>query len=549
MFHVEHMHMEIIGKIVDPVMRRIYGAKIIINNGIIEHILPYQGDTNFYIMPGFVDAHVHIESSMLTPQRFSELAIVHGTVAVVSDPHEIANVLGVNGVDFMIENAKLAKIKVFFGAPSCVPATSFETSGAKILASDISKMFEENKVWYLSEMMNYPGVIFNDPEVMEKMAIAKKFNKPIDGHAPALDDESIVKYAAAGITTDHECISLHEALVKIDNGMKILIREGSAAKNFDTLASLIHSNPSDCMFCTDDCHPDNLIDGHINLLFKRALKLGYSVFDILQVSVLNAIHHYNIPVGYLQCGQPADFIIVDNLADLNVLQTYIKGEKVFDRSLVLSQPIYEVNKYNVFYKNELNISKLEVKTDMNPVRVIDVIDGELYTKSFAFTLPVVQNRIQSSLEHDIIKIINLNRYYVSDPVIGFIHNFGLKKGAIASTIAHDSHNIIAVGANDADLLIVLEEMQRLEGGVVVYDGTSLHSISLEIAGLITAGNPYVLSEQYRHLNSIIATMGCKLHAPLMTLSFMALLVIPELKIGDKGLFDGQTFSLVSLRSV
>lgn len=541
--------MEIIGKIVDPIERRIFGAKIFISNGRISNIEPYFGETNVYLMPGFVDAHVHIESSMLTPQRFSELAIKHGTVAVVSDPHEIANVLGTDGIQFMIDDAQKAKLKIFFGAPSCVPATNFETSGSIISTQDIENLFQKKKAWYLSEMMNYPGVIYNDPDVMSKIEVAKKYQMPIDGHAPALNDDDIVTYAGAGITTDHECISLHEALVKIHNGMKILIREGSAAKNFNTLASLVNSHPKVSMFCTDDCHPDDLIEGHINVSFKRAQKLGYSIFDILSVSCVNAIQHYNLPVGFLQVNQPADFIVVDNLEDLNVLKTYINGELVYDSTLKLLPLEYDITKFNVFYKNTLSLSRITVPDSQNPVRVIDVIDGELYTNSMTYKLPTKDGYLLNNLDSDILKIVNINRYQKANPTVGFIRGFGLKKGAIASTIAHDSHNIIAVGASDSDLLTAISHMQQMEGGVVVYDGQNVHKISLEIAGLMTAGSPYKLADQYKELNKIIAQMGSTLKAPLMTLSFMALLVIPELKIGDKGLFDSKSFSVVPLKSL
>ena len=537
---------EISGNIVDVVNKKMFPGIIRVKNGSIEKILQASDiDCKNYILPGLIDSHVHIESSMVVPSEFARTAVTHGTVASISDPHEIANVLGVGGVDFMINNGKQVPFKFFFGAPSCVPATDFETSGAVINVDDIEKMLLNDDIYYLSEMMNFPGVINENEDVMAKLKAAVKNNKTIDGHAPGLLGNNAKNYFNKGISTDHECFTLDEAIEKAALGVKILIREGSAARNFDNLLPVIKKYPEQVMFCSDDKHPDELLSGHINELISRAIKSGYDLIDVLRAATLNPCVHYNIPVGMLQPGDPADFIVVDSPAEMNVLQTYIDGIKVSENknTLIPSVEVKPVNRFNV---SKVNVKDISVKADGKRIKVIEVIDGELVTKNKVVDATVNNGQIVSDTAIDILKIVVLNRYTNSPPAVGFVHNFGLKSGAVASTVAHDSHNIIAVGTSDDFICQAVNSLIDVKGGITLNDGNDNFSLPLPVAGLMSTEPVVSVAEKYKLLDTKAKSLGSKLEAPFMTLSFMALLVIPELKISDKGLFDGNKFEFVSL---
>jgi adenine deaminase len=533
------------GQVVDVVTGKIFPGKVEVSDGKISSVTQCEVAETQFILPGLIDAHVHIESSMLVPAEFARLAVVHGTTATVSDPHEIANVLGLEGVDFMINNGKLSPFKFHFGAPSCVPATGFESSGAVIDSYQVGHLLQREDIFYLSEMMNFPGVIYGDEEVHKKLGFAKKYNKPIDGHAPGLDSENIKKYAAGGITTDHECTNLAEAIDKIDSGMHILIREGSAARNFDALIPLLATHPEKVMFCSDDKHPDDLVAGHINLLIKRAIKAGYDKIGVLRACTLNPVQHYKLTSGLLQLGDPADIIIVNNLNDFDVLQTFINGKLVATGGKSLL-PTFEYEAPNRFLAQPVKSSDFTIVAGKGKLKVIRAFDGDLVTEKILLN-PVLSNGcVVSDIQNDILKITVINRYEPSKPSIAFIRGFGLKRGAMASTVAHDSHNIICIGTNDDDMASVINSLVTNKGGIAVTDGKNLDILPLPVAGLMADIDGYDAAEKYEQINKKAVALGGPLKAPFMTLSFMALLVIPELKLSDKGLFDGTKFSFTPL---
>ena len=535
------------GNIVDVLNRKIIKGEIIIDNGIIKKINPKDTESDIYILPGLIDSHVHIESSMLTPSEFSKHAIKNGTVAVISDPHEIANVMGMEGIKFMIENSKNTPLKIFYCAPSCVPATDFETSGAIIDSTNIEELFKTYNLKVMGEMMNYPGVINNDPEVYKKLDIAKKYNAVIDGHAPELNGENLIRYIEAGISTDHECSTIEEAIEKIKLGMKILIREGSAAKNFNDLYPLISKFNKMVMLCTDDSHPDDLIEyGHINKILKMGLKQRVDIFDLLNAACINPILHYNLPVGFLRESDPADFIIVDNLVDFNIIETNINGNAIYSNNRLIFESIKDlpINKFNA---KKISSTDLKVKDEGKKIKVIEIIDGELLTNSFTVKPKIKDDNIISDVERDILKIVVYNRYSGSSkPQIGFINGFGLKYGAMASSVSHDSHNIIAIGADDESIANAINEIVEHKGGLCYVKEKNFYTLPLEFAGLMTQEDGEKVAHFYKKLNSVIKSNGSKLTSPFMTLSFMALLVIPSLKIGDKGLFDVNKFEITDL---
>lgn len=539
--------MEIKGNLVDIFEGSIYPAKIQIKDGLIISIERLTEVMDSYILPGFVDAHVHIESSMVIPSEFARLCLPHGTIATVSDPHEIANVLGIRGIEFMIENAKLTPLTTVFGAPSCVPATSYETAGAVIDAQDIDSLLARKEIGYLSEMMNYPGVLFSDEMVMEKLRIAKAHGKPIDGHAPGLRGEQAKQYAEAGITTDHECYSLEEAIEKIIFGMKILIREGSAAKNFEALHPLINLYPEFCMFCSDDKHPNDLVRGHINQIVARAVSLGYDLFDVLRIAHLHPKEHYGINIGSLQIGDKADFIICDDLINFKPKSVFVNGICIAEHDVItfdIEQSIS--NDYAVCNIAPITMDALSITATSDTVRVIDCIPGELITNSMIATLDSNDGYLHSNISKDILKIANINRYQQSEIALGFVKGIGLKRGAIASTIAHDSHNIIAIGVDDPSMHSAINALIECKGGIAFADGNHVEVLPLDIAGLMSSQNGYEIARKYDIIDQMTREAGSDMHTPFMTLSFLALLVIPSLKLSDKGLFDGETFSFTSL---
>jgi adenine deaminase len=536
---------QVSGKIVDVRNRKMFPGIIDVENGRIVSVKEISHVPDQYILPGLIDAHVHIESSMLIPSEFARLAVVHGTVATVSDPHEIANVMGIDGIKYMIRNGKKVPFKFYFGASSCVPATGFETAGASLGTAEMEELLQSNEIRYMSEMMNFPGVLFNDPEVMAKIAIAKKYNKPVDGHAPGVKGEDARKYIQAGITTDHECFTMEEALDKIKWGMKIQIREGSAAKNFDALIDLLDTHPEMVLFCSDDKHPNDLEKGHINELVKRAIGKGYDPMMVLRSCILNPVDHYGLDVGLLQPDDDADFIIVDNLQDFNVQATYIQGRLVSENGKSFISSVGETTP-NVFNAGKISTEDVLVPRQDGKLKVIQAMDGQLITNLLTTDPKTEDNHTVSDIEHDILKMVVVNRYKNENPAVAFINNFNLKRGAIASTVAHDSHNIIAVGTNDADIVRAINLLVDARGGISLIDGQLEEVLPLPVAGLMSADDGYQVAKAYDKMDLMAKKMGSTLRAPYMTLSFMALLVIPELKLSDKGLFDGNKFEFTSL---
>lgn len=542
------------GNLVDIHQQKIYAAQLTIEGERIISIEPTNRSTNQplnYILPGFIDAHVHIESSMLIPSEFARLAVVHGTVATVSDPHEIANVCGMEGINFMIENGKTVPFKFNFGAPSCVPATHFETAGATIDAEDVEALMRRDEILYLSEMMNFPGVLNGEEEVLQKMAAAKKYNKPVDGHAPGLRGETAQKYIAAGISTDHECFTSEEALDKLHYGMKILIREGSAAKNFEALIDLLNDYPDMMMFCSDDKHPDSLVEGHINQLCARAVAKGIDVFKVLKAACVNPVNHYKLKVGLLRPNDFADFVMVKDLKNFEVLQTYINGELVAEngKSLIIRHETTNIKPVNHFNCSKKKPEDFAVPSSVihhpSSLPVIEALDGQLITNKIYASPKIVNDEVVSDVANDVLKIVVVNRYKDAPIAKAFINNFGLKKGAIASSVAHDSHNIVAVGVDDESLCKAVNLIIENKGGVSCVSNDAELILPLPVAGLMSTEDGYVVAEEYAAIDKAAKELGSPLSAPYMTLSFMALLVIPHLKLSDLGLFDGDAFTFIS----
>jgi adenine deaminase len=537
--------MKLQGNIVDIKNKRIFEGEITFKDGKIFSIEEKQHDVNHFILPGFVDAHIHIESSMLVPSEFARIAVKHGTVATVSDPHEIANVLGTEGVEFMIANGKKTPFKFNFGAPSCVPATNFESAGAVIDSEGIKTLMANPDIKYLAEMMNYPGVLFDDEEVLKKIAWAKHHNKPVDGHAPGLRGNDVTKYIQAGISTDHECFTFEEGLEKLQKGMKILIREGSAAKNFEALIDLLPEHFENIMFCSDDKHPDDLLLHHINNLCGRAVAKGMDVFKVLQAACINPVKHYNLDVGLLKVGDFADCIVVEDLKDFKTLQTYINGELVFDQgvSKIHSVP-FEI--LNNFHTNKKDLLDFRFESTAKEIRVIEALEGQLVTNELIEESLLHGGNLVSNIEKDILKMTVVNRYQNQKPAIAFIKNFGLKEGAIASSVGHDSHNIIAVGVSDEAICKAVNLLIENKGGICAVSDAIEKVVALPVAGIMSDQDAKTIGKQYAQLDQMAKQLGSTLHAPYMTLSFMALLVIPALKLSDKGLFDGKTFQFTNL---
>jgi len=535
------------GFLADVWTKEIYAANIDVEDGKIAAITRIPNTTDnllSYIIPGFIDSHVHIESSMLVPSEFARLAVVHGTVATVSDPHEIANVCGMAGVEFMIDNGKQVPFKFNFGAPSCVPATTFETAGATLNSNDVKQLLEKDEIKYLSEMMNFPGVLFNDGEVMKKIAYARALGKPVDGHAPGLMGEKAKQYIDAGISTDHECFTQEEALDKLRYGMKIIIREGSAAKNFEALIDLLNDYPERIMFCSDDKHPDSLVDGHINQLCARAVAKGIDTFKILQAACVNPVLHYKLDVGLLRVGDAADFIIVENLHGFAVEKTFINGELVAQSGHTFIQSV-TCKPINKFSCSPIHETDIEVPFNGDgEMPVIEALDGQLITNRLVADVVVTNGQILSDPDNDILKMVVVNRYTNAAVAKAFVKNFGLKGGAIASSVAHDSHNIIAVGVEDECIVKAINLLIQEQGGISCVTDSEEKYLALPIAGLMSVHDGYRVAEAYTQIDAMAKSLGSNLSAPFMTLSFMALLVIPHIKLSDLGLFDGDNFTFI-----
>ena len=537
----------VIGNVVDIRARRIFAAEVKFQEGRIIAIEPVDTTPATFLLPGFIDAHVHVESSMLVPSEFARAAVVHGTVATVSDPHEIGNVLGVAGVEYMLANAAQVPFKFYFGAPSCVPATTFETAGATISVDEVKSLLDDPRILYLSEMMNFPGILLGDAACLAKVAAAHERDKPVDGHAPGLRGSDAARYIAAGITTDHECFTKEEALDKISSGCKISIREGSAARNFDALYTLLGEYPEQTMLCSDDKHPDELLVGHINLLVRRAVERGIDVYAALQAACLNPSEHYKLNVGQLRVGDPADFIEVDSLTEFNVSRTWIDGQLVAENGAT-TIPRVEPEVVNNFTADCVPPTALQVKVAGNSLQVIEALDGQLITNSLSFAPKIENGLVVSDTDRDLLKLVVVNRYHQSPPAFAFIKNFGLKRGAMASSVAHDSHNVIAVGTNDDDLAEAINAVMLAGGGLSAVCGADKvkHVLPLPVAGLMATGTCAEVAAAYQLLDCAVKSWGSPLRAPYMTLSFMALLVIPALKLSDLGLFDGTKFEFTPL---
>jgi adenine deaminase len=549
----------IVGKLVDIPAQRIYRAVVSVSGGLITGIEPLSAETaepEPFICPGFIDAHVHIESSMLVPSEFARLAVVHGTVATVSDPHEIANVCGMEGVQYMMQNGATVPFHFNFGAPSCVPATVFETAGAALPSTDVAALLANPAIRYLSEMMNFPGVLSKDPEVMAKIEAAHRLGKPVDGHAPGLRGADALGYASAGISTDHECYTIDEAREKLSYGMHILIREGSAARNFDALIDLLKDHPEKVMFCSDDKHPDSLVEGHINVLCARAAKAGIPVFHILRAACLNPILHYALDLGRLRVGDAGDFILLEDLNSFRVLKTFVRGELVAEagKSLIGSVPAGVINRFVSRtvsaddFRYPLQKWGENEQENFEQVRVIEALDGQLITGKMVVPIRDLQVRegaLEANPAKDILKMVVVNRYQEHAPVAKtFVKNFGLKEGALASSVAHDSHNVIAVGTSDELLCEAVRLVMEQRGGISCVTPGSAQVLPLSVGGLMSTADGYVVARAYTALDKMAKAAGSTLSAPFMTLSFMALLVIPHLKLSDKGLFDGDAFRIL-----
>ncbi len=533
------------GRIVDVHQRTEFPGTIEVAGGVIRRITrDARVLSRRLLLPGLVDAHIHIESSMLPPAEFARHAVVHGTVATVSDPHEIANVLGVAGVDYMIADGRRSPFKFFFGASPCVPATTFETAGAKLGVRAVAKLLARPEVRFLAEVMNFPGVLAGDPALRAMIAAAKKRGKPVDGHAPGLRGQLAARYAAAGITTDHECFTLGEAKDKLAAGMEILIREGSAARNFAALSPLLKTDAAHCMFCCDDLHPDLLMVRHLDEHVRRALALGANRFDVIACATVNPVRHYGLAVGLLRAGDPADFIEVESWRNFRVRRTWLDGRLVAagGRSLLTRQPARIVNQFRALPRQAADFA---VPAGKGALNVIQALNGQLITRRLRRRARVVAGQVVADPARDLLKIAVINRYARSAPVaVGFIRGFGLRTGALASSVAHDSHNIVAVGADDASLAAAVNLVIAHRGGISVAGGGRKAVLPLPIAGLMSDADGRTVARRYTALDARAKQLGSRLDAPFMTLSFMALLVIPDLKLSDRGLFSGAQWAFV-----
>lgn len=545
---IKFSYMQINGNIVDIIKNKIYPGIITVKNKKIINIKKVKRAFNNYILPGLVDAHIHIESSMLCPSRFAETVAPFGTVATVSDPHEIANVLGLKGVEYMIKDARTTPLKIFFTAPSCVPATSFETSGATIDAKKIKKLLQKPEIIALGEMMDSPGVILEKEEVIEKIKIAKKLNKPIDGHCPTLSGKELKKYVSSGISTEHEAASIPEAKEKIKAGMKIMIRVGSSANQLEDLIGLAKNGYKEGMFVSDDRHPEDLKKGHVNLILKKAVALGVDPLLAIRMVTLNPVKHYGLGLGLIQKNDPADFIIVNNLKSFSVLESYINGKLIAKNG----QALFKARPKKINSSLKLKIKKsddfiIESGKDAR-VRVIEAHEGKIVTSEIRRKLKTKNNDLIPDIKNDILKIANCSRYGNNNIGLGFITGFGLKKGAIASSVSHDSHNIIVIGTDNKNMAKAVNQVIKMNGGLAVVDNKKIIKLKLPIAGLMSGEPVGKIVKGLNELHKKTKGLGCHLSSPFMTMSFMALLVVPELKLSDRGLFDGNNFMFTDLIS-
>lgn len=533
------------GNIVDLFNRDVTPGRLFFEDGRIVRIEKCNYKPSLpYIIPGFVDSHVHIESSLMLPQQFSRHALRFGTTAVVADPHEIVNVLGKAGYDLMVENGAGGEIKFYFSVPSCVPATPFDSSGFELDSKEVEVLFSiySENIPSLGEMMNFPGVLNGDKEVTAKLEIAKKYGKRVDGHCPGLTGKDLKRYIESGISTDHECESLTEAVEKLERGMKIQIRHGSAASIFHKLIPLIQSYPDQLMFCSDDIHPDVFAIGHIDYMVRTAVQKGQDVFNTLRIASLNPVQHYGLDVGLLRPGDSADFLVVDNLEEFNIQENYIKGIPWISKTKE-DKPHTPVSRANFFYVNRVKEESLQISRSSGMCKVIEVVDGSLYTREKRYRL---RKDSFSETKPEVLKLVSLNRYHKDSPSIALLKNFGLRKGGIISSIAHDSHNLLVTGTSDPIIVELINWVNDCKGGIAVHDGSAIIGLDLPVAGIMSDQNFEFVKDKFDQLNRILKEMGSKLSSPLLSISFLSLLVIPELKLSDRGLFDVRKFEFTSL---
>jgi adenine deaminase len=504
-----------------------------------------------YLVPGFFDGHVHLESSMVTPAEFARAVVPSGTTTVIIDPHEIANVMGLDGIRYMLESSQGLPLDVYIMLPSCVPATHLETSGAKLTSYDLSLLLGNERVLGLAEMMNFPGVIFEDREVLDKIRIAQ--GKRIDGHAPGLKGKDLCAYIGAGIKSDHECTTVAEAKEKLRLGMYIMVREGTAARNLEDLLPLINrDNSRKCFFVTDDRHPQDLLEeGHINSIIKKAVKLGLDPITAIQMATINAAEYFKLSnVGAVAPGYRADMVVLKDMKNFGIEKVFKNGKLVAQNGQILPRKIKETE---VTIRSSMNVNWMglegfDIKAEADKVRVIQVVPGQIVTRKLIVSPKVEKSKVVVDIDRDILKIAVVERHLASGNVgIGLVKGFGLKKGALASSVAHDSHNIVIVGAKDEDMMTAAIEVVRMRGGqAVVKDDEVIASLALPIAGLMSNRPLEEVSDKVKKLNRTVTELGCRLKEPFMTLSFLALPTIPELKLTDKGLVDVEKFQIVPL---
>ena len=538
---------QISGTVIDVINRRMFGGCIEVGvDGRIRAIRAEAHPQPGYILPGLVDAHVHVESSMLCPAAFARSAVCHGTIAAVTDPHEIANVLGMAGVEFMVTEAARTPFHFAIGAPSCVPATPFDTAGAVLDAAAVARLLDRANISHLAEMMNVPGVLTGDDEVMAKLDAAHRWGKPVDGHAPDLRGKEMQRYLQAGISTDHECLSEEEAMEKAAAGMHILLRRGSAARSFTTLLPVLGRFPEQCMFCTDDLHPDALLQGHIDVLVRIALAEGFALFDVLRAASLNPVRHYGLKMGLLQVGDPADWIEVDNLQAFRIRRTVLGGQVVAQDGVARLQAHQPLSMPNHFRLQPLQVEQFALPARSGQCRVIGLRDGDLFTEEILCWPTTGEGLVLSNPGRDLLKLAVCNRYAeASEPALALVKGLGLQSGALAASVAHDSHHLICVGSDDALMARAANAIINCGGGLAAVNGQGeMALMPLPVAGLMTTEQCEVAAEQYRQVTAMARSCGCRLGAPFMALSFLALPVIPELKLTDRSLFDARLFQPV-----
>ena len=539
------------GTIYDVIAGRAFPGEVVLADGRIAAVRETKRAASQAIVPGFVDSHVHIESSLCSPREFARLAARHGVTAAVADPHEIANVCGVPGVEWMVRDAASASMTFAFGAPSCVPATPFETSGAVLSSAEVATLLRRTDVTHLAEMMNFPGVINGDPEVVAKLTAARSAGKPVDGHCPGLSGDGLRKYLEAGISTDHECSTIAEAREKIKLGLRwVMIREGSAARNFDALLPLVEESPDRVMFCTDDAHPDFLVRQHIDAHVRRCVRAGINPLSVLRAATLHPVRHYRLPCGLLQPGDPADFVVLSSLEECEVLKTYWHGTMSYSRDGGNSRPAdrgASLAPINQFRCSEVDLAQLRAAAGGKSLRVIKIVPGELLTECWVVEPTVSGGEVVSDSRRDILKLAVKDRYRDGAPAVGFVSGFGIRSGAFACSIGHDSHNVVGVGADDASLCAAMNAVIRARGGMCVVAGENTRVLKLPVAGLMADDEAHTVAGEYERLSLMVTgELGSGLAAPFMSLSFLPLLVIPELKLSDQGLFDGKRFEFVGL---